>query len=218
LAAISIIQRWISEVETAVKRGEAEGVAAFAGLRLRTMGWGLEGVMVKRLPGVDKAATKLWKAIKSALKKSPRDTQDYERALDEWAGLEVHGELVAYRDELENAQEKDAAKLLKSAVKDLAKDSGVLKAWQSARAAGAHRFCDSGEAGRNLATKIETDKAALLTEQANSALQPQVVKYEKKGAKSLGEKDRAAIAELIATHPECEQRKALEKLLEPAGK
>lgn len=212
-AAILVLQRWIVGVEETAKKDDAAGVAAFAALVFRTQGWGLDAAIGKRLPGVDKAAKKLWAGMKAALKKDASDTVEYERALVEWRGLAVHAELEAYREELGKAQEKEAAKLVKAAEKELGKDATVLKAWQSANEAAAYRMCESGAAGLKLRAKIEAEKTVLLADQANKALEPHATKFAKIGKKGLSDKDRTAIAKLIATHPVCAQRKVLEDLV-----
>ncbi len=212
-AALAVIERWVKEADAAGSSNEAALLEAWGGLISRLHSFGGEAALAAKLPAVDRAAKRRWNEIKSALRRNPEETTDYDRALEQWRGLTIHSDLVEYQADLAKAQERDAAKLLKTAEQAATRDSGILKAWQAAVSAARLTRAESASKAEALRQQLERDKAELLTAQADSALERPLQILQAAAKKGLSERDRTNAEELIRTHPDCPNRKAIAALL-----
>ncbi|MBX3459150.1 MAG: TIGR03790 family protein [Planctomycetes bacterium] len=200
-------------INEALRKDPLLALAAFEQLRFLVREMGLEKWLEALAQPFETSLKDRFEAMKAAHKLDLTDTAEFEAALDGWKGLPIHAQLVQYKTELADQQEKAAQKLLKKAQTDH-KGKKWLKAWLQASEAAAHKFAASAPEARSIMDAIKGDKAAMdkCAAESEKELKGSVEKAQKELERGKPDRAEKALGAEWRWHPDGEQRKAAEKL------
>jgi uncharacterized protein (TIGR03790 family) len=213
-AAEKLLKARADAVKSLLKEDPAKALAAFSDLRFLVSDMALETWLGELSGPFNAELERRFDDMKRAIKADVTDTADFEKALADWKGLPIYGQLEEFKAELVKDQEKEAGKLLKKAQADV-KAKRWLKGWMHGAETASYRFAPAAAEAQTLLDGLK-DNAEAVTEmkaETDKELAPVVEKAQKDFDKA--KYDRAA--KTLGTEwrwyfPDADQRKAAEAL------
>ncbi len=152
--------------------------------------------------------------IKLTLKADLRNTAQLDAALINWKGLQIEQALLEFKQEITDAQEKEAAALVKTA-QGKHKGKRYLDCWQLCAQALRFKYAPSAKTAKALQDEILADAKAKdkLTESANKALKQLREAAQKDFDRKKYDKAELALRPAIDDYPECDEKAKSTELL-----
>ncbi|MCF6228900.1 MAG: hypothetical protein L3J82_09645, partial [Planctomycetes bacterium] len=206
-ACVKMLQARFDAFKKELKKNPRDGLETFNEIRFLVDGMGLDAWIADVSESVKKQLQKQLNEIKTAIKLDPLDTAGLVTALNNWMGMPIYEEVLALKEEVAAAHEKEAAPLLKKANKHFKREKW-LDAYMHAAEAAAYSFADSATGANQVLTDIKANAEAVteITEQANKKLASKVKKAEKEASKERWERALKALPKDWQHYPECIER------------
>ncbi|MCC6464077.1 MAG: TIGR03790 family protein [Planctomycetes bacterium] len=211
--AADLLRARAETIKATVRKDPKAALALFDDVRFLVQDMGLEPWLAEVAKPFDDELRARFSAMKAAIKLDLTDTAEFDAALQDWKGLPIHKDLLAFKDELAKDQEKVAAKLLKKAESSL-KGKKWFKAWCEAAETAAHKHAESGVRAAEIleAIKGNADGLKVAQEESDKELKPLVEKAQKDYDKKRYENAAKTLGREWRFFPESDQRKAAQAL------
>ncbi|MCC6150737.1 MAG: TIGR03790 family protein [Planctomycetes bacterium] len=216
-ACVRLLKARAEVICTLVKTNPAEAVKLKADLGFLIWNLGLDDAVGVLLEPLNKVLKEQLGTMKSEFKSDPRNTAALEAALRDWKGLAIEKDLLEFKEEVAQKQEKEFAALMKTAHARF-KGKRYLDAWQSSAQAQRFRFAPSLADAKALQDQIKADPKAAekLNEEAGKELKKLHEAAQKDFERKRYDKVEAAIKPTLDDYPECDEKKACAELLKQA--
>lgn len=211
--ATDLLKARAETIKATVRKDPKAALAQFDDLRFLVQDMGLEPWLAEVAKPFDDELRARFSAMKAAIKLDLTETADFDAALEDWKGLPIHADLLAYKEELAKDQEKVAAKLLKKAESSL-KGKKWFKAWREAAETAAHRHAASAGRAQEILEAIKGNAEGLKAaqEEGDKELKPLVDKAQKEYDKKRYDNAAKVLGREWRFYPDSDQRKAAQSL------